>query len=323
MKRFTSIILLSSILAFAWSFCAAQADCTQGINYPPIPEMFVDKVAGNERIFEFSSTIPSKYQILVDKNGSQPLFYIFTRKAMDDLISKINNHLGIRVYFARYSPCTGTTLPASVASGTMILLFATEFETSKPTDFYFLNNNDDMLYPVSAQCAHDWIANFSTENQPGLKTMLDKTAKENADATSPGGYSDTKSIFYTWKQIVEAFTKEEKYQQSPSRGKNISAYKISLSTFGKDGSGSKPVYKNRLFIQFDYLVDAGQTKEVFYLEDQPDYDCRLDASLRTKGRSMKAFTPYDLKKMTRAQKRAVLILDNGQLCPTFCPIIEP
>ena len=81
-----------------------------------------------------------------------------------------------------------------------------------------------------------------------------------------------------------------------TQAQTITGYKISFSAFPKNGNGriKRPFYKERLFIQFDYLYDLNGNEEILYLDGQDDYCCR--------------------KRLTSNKG-----LDNGQLCPTNCP----
>ena len=285
----------------------------------PIPVMFVNKNVGNERNIEFFKALPSKYEILTAANGKQDLVLNFTRKAIDDLFTKINIKagLGIRIYFARYKLCAQSSLPNSIVSNQLILLFSTEYEKIAPAVYFFINSNDNTIYTVTTACARDWINDYDAVNEPGLRQTVDKADTYNEDPHSSAGYSDTKSIFYTYDNIKAAFENEEKYQHS--KGIEINAFQVSFSAYTKKGNDRKPYYKNRLFLQFDYVYGLKGKNEVLYLEDQEDFDCRIDATLINQKFGIKRLSKEEIKKLSRKEKISLISLDNGQLCPTYCP----
>ena len=115
MKKLCIILFIYIVTTTTHSKCYAQ-NCPN-IYYEPIPLMFVDKNTANERILEFSNVPSSKYEALRKVNGYQDLFLIFSRKAVDDLLLKINIDLGIRIYFARYTETEDSPLPKETEDG--------------------------------------------------------------------------------------------------------------------------------------------------------------------------------------------------------------
>jgi hypothetical protein len=294
-------------------------DCT------PLPAMFVDRVSTNERVGEFYRAVPSKYNKLI-KKIPQNFTMNYTRKAVDDLIDSINKKDGISIYLARYNPCNGFTLPTAIKENQLIVLFATEDHSVNPVKYYFINENDDKLYIVSKECAEAWRNDFFDSDQPGLRETIDPKDKDNADSKSPVGYSDTRYIFYKKRDISEAFTNEEIYQQN-NHHVQITGYQLSFSAYTKTGNGkiSRPYYKNRLIIQIDYLYnDSNNKQKILDLEDQEEFDCRLDSAIIKQQQNneiikAKKLTKQQLKKMSRNAKLKIKSNDNGQLCPTYCP----
>ena len=124
-RRISSFILTLALAAIGYN-CYAQDDPCACKQYPPLPLMFVNKDDGIKRILEFTYPPVSKFGILNAVNVEQDIHLIFSATAMDVLLGKINKNDGIRIFFARYSPCTESPLPAAIKPGKLILLFATE-----------------------------------------------------------------------------------------------------------------------------------------------------------------------------------------------------
>lgn len=310
MKR----LCLTAIVILAATICtdSIAQNCT-GLPAPiPLSLMFVDKASSNERTLEFSGKPKAKFEALRTFNGSQDLFVMYSRRAMDDLIALINKGRGIRVYFARYNKCDQSTLPSTVSENKLVLLFATDPKKGfPPSVYYFLNDDikDTKVYKVEPDCAVTWIDDYNNNVQPELVKNL-AASNDNKDPRFPGKFFDTKSILYEKDNVVSGFTTEEAYQLA-KHTINITGYKVSFSSYTIDGDQNKR-FSNRLLIQFDYIDDKGNPVN---LEKQPDFECRLDAALI----KYNHFTKAKLKGLTLQQKLALYSQDNGQLCPTNCP----
>ncbi|RZM07284.1 MAG: hypothetical protein EOO88_52040, partial [Pedobacter sp.] len=284
MKEIRSL-LMSLLLICIFVSANAQPDCNQG-KYPPLPAMYVKEDVSEQYKQEFQKAGVSKYQLLQSLNCNPDIESIFTRKAVDDLLTSINKEDGIRIYFAQYSNCAGSVLPASVNNGKLIVLFATEHSATGATAYYFLNQRDDHVYPVAKQCGDKWVADYKSKILPVLASTIQPNDPDNIDPTMPATpklYTDTKSIFFKAINITEAFTKEPAYQASRKQPVNIVGYKLVLSAYtatGNPNDGNK--FKQRLFIQFDYLVDKGNGWESLNLEEQEEYICRRDAPASAK-----------------------------------------
>lgn len=291
--------------------------------------MYVEKNVGNERIMRFSQIPNSKYQALRKLNGYQDLFFIYTRKAIESLIQKINKDSGICIYFARYTTCDYPHLPPAVEEGKVILLFATQSaDSSAPKSYYFLNDKgvDDKNYEVSKVCGEAWIADYEKNVLPELSGTLIPNDADNIDPRKPGVYTDTKSIIFTVGMIKSAFIDEAGYEHKTQFNGvdtllTISAYKLSFSDYGPKGNGGtgKQFYRQRLFIQFDYMFKYGDNNEVFYLDDMADFSRRSKPSKMMHQQTEKKLAN---KKKPMTKERA-FTLDNGQLCPTHCPTKPP
>ena len=288
-----------------------------------LPSMYVEKSIGNERILRFSQIKDSKYEILRKFNTHQDLFFIYTWNAIGKLIEKINKECGIRIYFARYSFCGDQGFPSETEPKKVILLFAKEStDGSAPEEYYFLNDKkaDNKVYEVSKECGEDWIKDYENHVLPELLITLIPSEKD-IDNEYPAGsksYSDTKSIYFTKEMIKEAFVDEQGYDHKIKGSPLIiSAFKVSFSAYGVNGNGriaKKDVYKNRLFVQFDYMYNPGTGNEVFYLDDMDDFKQRYDLTFpKQEGQLKEAKDKVDEKKG----------INNGQLCPTHCPSSAP
>jgi hypothetical protein len=301
---FMKKIYLMVLLAFS----AGQIIMAQCTDVIPLTTMFVDKNTNNQRAAEFLTAIPSKYEKLSAVNGKQDIVINYTQKAMEKLFKAINttdgDDSGIRVYFARYNACLDNALPDPVKENQLIVLFTKEVKKSAPRNYFFINANDDALYYVDSVCAEKWIRDFIKKNQPGLRTTINDVP-ENADATSPVGYSDTKSIFFRKGQIDSSFNKEEEYQLR-KHGIRIKGYQLLFSAYSNEGD-ERGRHKNRLHIQFNYLYDREGKTEILFLDDQEDYGCRREAS----------------EKAVQIAAPKKMLINNGQLCPTHCPPKPP
>lgn len=297
MKTVNSLFATIVILLACTSKLVAQCDT----HLLPLPTMFVDKVTTDERNLEFIKPNPSKYKLLASANGSQDVSMVYSQAVFEKLFKKINDSkgVGIRIYFARFKKCRSSQSPATIKENQIILLFAQEDASKKfPSEFYFVNENDEFCYSIQPSCATVWIDNFNRNNGSDLKQTIDSEDIDNADPVN--GYSDTRSIFFTKGQIDSAFALEECYQASKF-GSEIVAYKVSFAAYTKDGDLNGR-FKKRLHLEFEYLHipnSATRKMETLYLDDTKDYIQR------------KAFT------------KKKFFNDNGQLCPTNCPEEDP
>jgi hypothetical protein len=272
-----------------------------------LPKMFVAKGVSDDMKVEFFSP-PSKYQKLLDKNKYQDIVLSYPKTAFDQLLTKIGIYDEIGVYFARYTSCSGVTMPGNLKENQVIILFAPEKLDVIPTEYFFINDKDVNVYNVNRSCAEAWIRNYFDNNQPDLRqTIIDPSYLDHKDPHSPVGYSDTKAIFYDKKDFKTAFIGEPTYQRA-KHGIDITGYQITFCSNTKRGNFKKPFNKHRLMILFDYLYD-NQT-QVLNIEGQFDYVCRKkkrDAEINSE------------KKLIVKGKFRRKGIDNGQLCPTYCP----
>lgn len=310
-KLFITVVLVAFSV-----FCELFAQCAGDII--ALPTMFVDKKTTIARAEEFYMAMPSKFDKLSEVNYKQDIFINYTQKAISrlfDILNKEPGSIGIRIYFARYNICDDSPLPASVKESQLILLFASEFEETPPKDYFFINGNDDALYPVSSKCAEKWINNYMQKNQPGLRATIEASDTDNEDET-PVKFSDTKSIFYRKDQVDSAFKKEEAYQLAKHQIK-IAGYQLVFSAYTSEGDESGH-FKNRLFVQFNYLYNLDGRNKILYLDEQEDYTCRKRVSQRW------GIEKMDKKKTTSENgEQKSMFINNGQLCPTHCPPPPP
>lgn len=319
MKKTCFILMVGLAALIAPGLCQAQTP-------PPLPAMYVEKNTGNERIMRFSQIPNSKYQQLSKLNSYQDLFFIYTRNAMDQLVQLVNRDKGVRIYFARYNKCDGSSLPTEIEENKVIVLFASESKDPKatPSKYYFLNEKgaDDRVYEVSQACGEAWIYDYGKNVLPELLNTLTPGDRDNIDPYVPGVYSDSKSIFFTAAMFKEAFVDEEKYDHKIGGVPlTISAFKLSFSAYDAKGNGGAgmDVYRNRLFIQFDYMHNPGTGNEVFHLDDLDDFKDRpKPAKMQQQKQGKKSG-----KNKKGGKKEHLFSLDNGQLCPTHCPPPPP
>lgn len=299
-------------------------DCPM-INYPPLPEMYMLRDNGKMLIKEFSDDTNKKSknswikELGIIKNPSESLIYNW--KAFNNLAHKVANYDTMRIYFAVYHECNIPSFP-KVAANKLILLFSPELPTRSKQKFFFINEKDNRLFEIPDNCAKSWIEYFEIAAQKALRKTVDSTDPDNVDSTVADMYSDTKSISYSKQDFEDAFIKEQVWQTNQHKTP-ITAIKVDLSAFTSKGRDVKPnehdqqIYKNRLFLQFNYMRKnvATGVDEPFDLQDQTDdFNCRLTLKLK----KIPQFK-NQLENMTLNEKLKIYSNDNGLLCPTHCP----
>ncbi|MBL0356521.1 MAG: hypothetical protein IPP72_06305 [Chitinophagaceae bacterium] len=331
MKReYLIIMIFVSILGMGKeSYCQ---DCPPQVNFLPLPDMFITKAKGAELLDEFSKDRlfnKSKYSRIKDINilKSSSFSFVFRWTAFNDLVHIVPGYDSMRIHFAVYHECNIDHFP-SIEGPKLVLLFSPEVAGNNPQRFYFISGKDGTIHEVPLKCAKSWISDFETFVQVELRKTIDSGDTDNEDQTVNDKFSDTKSIVYAKEKFEEAFIVEQEYQRT-HHCIEISAIKIDLSAYtnkGRDIKASDPdqkhVYKKRLLIQFNYLKPnfTSGIDELIDLEEQDDYQSRLDLSLSQINSTDKNLNLSTLSIEEKEQKRAI---DNGQLCPTHCPPPPP
>jgi len=259
----------------------------------------------------------SKYKKLKKHYSYQDLSETYTwnafKKMIDTLDDPKKSYKILRVYLARYNGKQVTSpFPLNVKKNKLILLFSPGNKNVLPDHYYFINENDDQLYTIDKGDADKWLKLFSDSDLHVIR----KTIKKHDDDDYYGGvHSDTKFIWYPKENIDSAFKVEYHYQDS-AYNVEISAVQMTFSAYPRQGKkpdvdGHK--YKRRLFVQFDYMKKNSQGKdEVFYLDNEPDFCCRLQNSHLDN----KSELTESVIKISNIEKATAV--DNGQLCPTVC-----
>lgn len=318
MKRKISLVIVSILVISIKTLCQK------------LPTMFVPKTIAENRISQFTSGTTSKYQQLKVKLANLNASFMYTNAEMNMLLSKIVSADGLRIYFAIYNDCIPYTLPSGVKKNKIILLFSPGYQDSKPDEekFFFIDENDnkDSVYQIdNMDCIRQWTTNYYSDViQNILRKRLIPNDPDNVDQSIPDKYFDTKSIFYQKDFLKEAITTEQTYTHVLKTGQkvNIDYFKFSIASFDNvgqfppDASGHR--WRNRLLLNIDYMYKTGTQKNVFHFEDLINFDDRLNQSLASKSN----FSDKQLEKLSRKEKLKILrenSLDNGQLCPTYCP----
>ncbi len=308
-----------------------------GAKAQPLPQMFVDKATTNYRIMQFSNIEGSKYEALRKQNGYQDLFFIYSNTAVKNLLDYVKVEKGIRIYIALYNAsCDKNNLPNSIEDNKVILLFSPGYNLSKPKTerFYFINDKEknNSIIEVDKDCAQNWIDSYNESDQNVLLPTLLHNDPGNRHPDRANEFSDTRSIFFPLDSLKEATIVEEGYSHK-IRGQEIkiTGYKFSFSAYDSLGTvhnRTDTLYKNRLLLQFDYMYGPA-TKHVFYLDDLDNFENRLTKALIKRQRifgnilkkeKYKFISDAEVKVMPLSKKIETLkLIDNGQLCPTYCP----
>ena len=310
-----------------------------GIKAQPLPKMFVDKATTNYRIMQFSNIEGSKYEALRKQNGYQDLFFIYSNIAIKNLLDLIKaEEKGIRIYIALYNAsCDKNNLPNSIEDNKVILLFSPGYNLSKPKTerFYFINDKEknNLIIEVDKDCAQNWIDSYNESDQNVLLPTLLHNDPGNRHPDRINEFSDTRSIFFPLDSLKAATIDEEKNVHI-LRGKkiDITGYKFSFSAYDSLGTvrnATDTLYRNRLLLQFDYMYTIGDKKHTFYLDDLKGFEDRVTTSLIKRKQQFnialrkekyKLLSDEYIKKMTLNKKiETLMLIDNGQLCPTYCP----
>ena len=315
-RRKFVIVLLLLLIIFNESI-EAQRD---------IPRMWVSKAHSIERSlwFRFGTLVPgnkSKERILSRLSENPPgktLSNKFPVSSFDDLIAKMeadypSGFAGLHVYITAFkSSCPGPLNPATTANKELVLVFAPANKTgSYPEDlgnYYVISPDDKLCYNLGgADIKNCWFNNYKTEvvrGRRGLATTIDSEEKENRAAD--GRLSDTRSIYYIYKEFKDFIVEERKYQdentETNPQGIKITDIEMFFGSYpdrgiGDNYYGEDPTkFKNRLIILFEFIRNGN----IFYIDDASDF-------------------PGRHKKMILEKK--FFGGDNGQLCPpsTNCP----
>ncbi len=316
------IIIFASFNMVTGQDSATFSNCKRLSPCIPLPKMFVFSSEGKSREKEFSKNKlfnKSKYKRLLKINTIQDKDIFITSEVIFSLIDKFekqSGYKGIRIYFARYNTKYTPQQFTNVEENKLVLLFSPEINPKTKRLYYLILSDDKSYYSIPESYADNWISYFVSSNMPSLVKTINKKDLENyPDAQTKNGLSDTQTILYSGDNIDEAFKTERCYQLT-NHGITITGLKISFSSFDKKGKipGRDPYrHKKRLLIQFQYVKND---HEVFSLQDQEDYKCRLDLTYNKLNMfNKKVLSHRDKEKFLKAN-----YLDNGQLCPpTNCP----
>jgi len=298
-----------------------------------LPEMFVPRTISDPRIARFSTGVDSKFEKLRVVLPNLTTSFIYSYAEIDMLLSKIGAAEGLRVYLAVHKPCADFSLPATVKKNKIMLLFSPGNARSLavPEQFFFIDENDgrDFLYEIAdMSCIRLWRDSYTgDEIQDILRTTLIANDPDNRDDAYPGKYFDTKSIFYKKEDLAEAITLENRFPHRLNTGQSINIDYLKFSLSAHDNIGQYPRdqndrrFRKRILLDIDYMYKIGNAPgRVFHFEDLANIDDRLTKTVKmTKKNNL---TNQQLKKLSIKQKLKILQLkgiDNGQLCPTYCP----
>lgn len=309
----------------------------QNVIAQPLPNMYVEKSESNTRIARFSNGRNSKYKRLLQLNGKQDMYFDYSNVAIKNLINKIGTENGLRLYFAKYDRLSVTKMPSSTEDKKVILIFSPGSLFSKPAaeQFYFIDDKDPSNPVINindVNAVARWIRNYEQECQQVLRPGLSPNDPDNRHPYKPGPYFDTESIFYSKASLEEAINKEETYPHTINGAAiTISAYRVSFSSFGKNGKPAGPGhnrFKKRMQIEIDYMYTAASgNKVIFHFEDLDNFDQRSRETIKASLDSVnnKINTNYSSADIDRLSKTEIIkllqsvLIDNGQLCPTSCP----
>ena len=273
---------------FLYSQCTLKPPC----GTPKLPEMFVSRYLTDKRINEFShptfsNPVISKAKAIKFLLSNENFVFEYTQMAMKSLFKEIikTDAAGIRIYFALFNGCTDSPLP--ITGTQIIVLYTASYPSIAPDKYYFVNTNDDKLYEVSKACGETWRNSYETIVLPLLRQTINAADPDDMDA--PGVFTDTKSIFFEKKPILDAFENEEEYQCC-KHSIQISGYRMSFSAYTEKGNYENK-NKKRLHLQYEYLYKKAGKKYRLLQETQSDYNQRHNPIHK---------------------------LNNGQLCPVNC-----
>lgn len=310
MKNFFILFMVSFITCFAGKNLQAQDMCS----YLPakdsclqLPFMYVDTIEGKTRKDELMHSNflkSSKYKSLMQASKSQKVSFYLKYNAVENLLDTFrksyNGDSGLRLYFIRYIKRNGRDIiPDSLNNRVLLLWGFVANERSEPDSYYFLNDNKDDVLPVTRDKAIEYRKNFEVI----LRRLNKSVDKKDQSNLYQGKLSDTRSIYYDMRYIIQAVDTEYCYQKICQNNTIISGFQVFFSSYTKNGRNitryDDGTYKKRLLIQFSYMTIKDGKIVPLFLEDEPHFECR---------------------KIQLFQKLVgETYLNNGKLCPPHCP----
>lgn len=173
------------------------------------------------------------------------------------------------------------------------------------SDFYILPASFDESKPTDAKITFDqqqeWTKNY-IKVMP-IKTIDPKDPDNQYEnwLTHKKYPSDTRSVSYCRNDLDELIAVKSYYESAYNISDNAAGYLASYSSTGMPKGKDKGRFKKRIICQFLFL---DKDNHIFYLES-------IAGFLHLKDGVSKCNYSNDKKKLKD--------VDNGQLCPTYCP----
>jgi hypothetical protein len=309
-KKFTQATLkwLSFFIILIFLACTGNGQCvTQGgdnaNNYPKPYMWSVNNPQWVENFVEIKEPELDKYYAGVEQPS---LFVLGNFLCMISYFNKqyVTDFQCLHVYIAAYSKENDPKVPQGYGKKLM-LIFAPAKGKTDIGDYYAIPPNTPFDETNAANfkindVQKEWRENYTND----LVNSLSKTIGNFPDdQIQVGKFSDTRCITYCRQDVLDLVA-EQTYTHKNFLGGTIDLSNSMLARFAAFGMNGNPrrskSSKKRLFVQFDFLDNAGH---IVYLED-------------TQG-----FWGRAARKQTCADCLPVHANDNGQLCPpsTNCP----
>jgi len=246
----------------------------------PKPQMWIPKEYTQKRKDWF---VNNKYQPLCNylkKNETQSMLFKDAR-----FINMVNNILtvetnGLRVYFAAYPEAASPDFPTGLES-VITLIFSPTIQKAGKT---FADRGD--FYILNQDSDYQDI---SGKASAWINNYQSKQLKDVLNTLYPFSEGDTKSVWYEKKSIEELIA-EMSCQEA-------TGLRIYLASYTQDDDNTPKPYNiktenlKRLILQFSLTQGPGYSD--FEIEDVAGWGQRPPKKIEG--------------------------LDNGQLCPTYCP----
>jgi hypothetical protein len=290
--------------------CLGQANIKDCAAVLPIldsvPRMWVDYKQGigyeanfvNLQNVQLSSYLRNHHQGTQDTKSV--FFPIASFRKMLEYFESLGNYSWLHVYIASYGGSGTGPVPAGYENK-LTLLFAPSPDNQYDQTFYSITPSGN-FDPKSDSCViknSSWIDNYSIKMNTALINNLVDTP-DNYDRS--GHFSDTRRIEYDRNDICQLFT-EFNYQKQ-NNNIDVTGIEALFSSFPNTGRPKDLLFKNRIFVLFEFTQNINGKNIVFYIDEQTGFDKRK-----------KPIQTYPIT----AMKVYMTSVDNGHLCPPNCP----
>ncbi|MFT4154607.1 hypothetical protein [Parafilimonas sp.] len=289
---------------------AQKCNCTNSCDgIKPLPAMWVSDSSADKRkkqLFKKELFAKSKYQLLKETGRlyhNNPYFFI-SKSNLNEIIKAdtgTQKAQGLRVIFACFVK-KGSDTSIQLNDGQIVLLFTA---ADKNTDYgkCYVVDNDTVLHKVPDSNKINWTTEYNNHILPALRKTIDSNSDNDNGSKN---YTDTKSIYYENKRIIEAFEEIK----TNTMLKDFIGFRITISAYDKKGKDSTCYdghrYKKRMILQFDYVKTGNK---LFKFEDSPDFCCRK-------------CNMNHHESFLKSKDNTIMALDNGHLCPANCPVTQ-